>query len=42
MHEVEQARIYAGLHDHHSVIQGRVLGSKVGRQLMQQPFAPVN
>jgi hypothetical protein len=42
MHEVEQARIYAGFHYHHSVIQGSVLGSKVGRQLMQQGFAPVN
>ncbi len=40
MHEVEQARIYAGFHYHHSVIQGSVLGSKVGRQLMQQHFAP--
>jgi hypothetical protein len=42
MHEVEQARIYAGFHYHHSVIQGSVLGSKVGRQLMQQHFVPVN
>jgi hypothetical protein len=42
LHEVEQARIYAGFHYHHSVIQGSVLGSKVGRQLMQQHFTPVN
>jgi hypothetical protein len=42
MHEVEDARIYAGFHYHHSVIQGSVLGSKVGRQLMQQHFTPVN
>src|SRR5579864_8078762 len=38
MHEVEAARIYAGFHYHHSVIQGRVLGLKVGKQLVQQYF----
>ena len=37
-HEVENARIYAGFHYHHSVIQGRVLGLKVGHQLMQRYF----
>ena len=42
MHEVENARIYAGFHYHHSVIQGRVLGIKVGHQLMQRYFAPMN
>ncbi len=40
MHEVEDARIYAGFHYHHSVIQGRVLGIKVGHQLMQRYFGP--
>ncbi len=40
MHEVEDARIYAGFHYHHSVIQGRVLGLKVGDQLMQRYFGP--
>ena len=40
MHEVENARIYAGFHYHHSVIQGRVLGLKVGHQLVQQYFGP--
>ncbi len=40
IHEVEDARIYAGFHYHHSVIQGRVLGLKVGKQLMQQYFRP--
>jgi len=40
--EVEAARIYAGFHYHHSVIQGRVLGLKVGHQLMQRYFAPMN
>lgn len=38
MHEVENARIYAGFHYHHSVIQGRVLGLKVGNQLVQRYF----
>ena len=38
MHEVEKARIYAGFHYHHSVIQGRVLGLKVGHQVMQRFF----
>lgn len=42
MHEVEAARIYAGFHYHHSVIQGRVLGFKVGHQLVQQYFRPVH
>jgi hypothetical protein len=37
--EVEAARIYAGFHYHHSVIQGKVLGTKVGHQLMQRYFA---
>src|SRR5260370_613163 len=41
MHEVEDARIYAGFHYHHSVIQGRVLGIKVGHQLMHRSFTPV-
>jgi hypothetical protein len=40
VHEVENARIYAGFHYHHSVIQGRVLGLKVGDQLMHQYFRP--
>lgn len=38
IHEVEDARIYAGFHYHHSVIQGRVLGLKVGDQLMHRYF----
>lgn len=42
MHEVEAARIYAGFHYHHSVIQGRVLGLKVGHQILQQYFRPVH
>ncbi|MCU1302827.1 MAG: hypothetical protein JWQ87_3111 [Candidatus Sulfotelmatobacter sp.] len=37
-HEVENARIYAGFHYHHSVIQGRVLGLKVAHNLTQRYF----
>jgi hypothetical protein len=40
--EVEHARIYAGFHYHHSVIQGKVLGTKVAHQLMQRFFGPAN
>jgi hypothetical protein len=40
--EVEHARIYAGFHYHHSVIQGKVLGTKVAHQLTQQFFRPAN
>lgn len=38
MHQVEGARIYAGFHYHHSVVEGRVLGIKVGHQLLQRYF----
>ena len=38
--EVERARIYAGFHYHHSVIQGKVLGTKVAHQLSQHFFGP--
>ncbi len=41
MHEVELARIYAGFHYHHSVVQGRVLGFKVGHQLVERYFGRV-
>jgi hypothetical protein len=41
MDEVEAARIYAGFHYHHSVIQGKVLGRKVGRQLVRQYLGQV-
>ena len=40
--EVERARIYAGFHYHHSVIQGKVLGTKVAHQLTQLFFGPAN
>jgi hypothetical protein len=40
--EVEQARIYAGFHYHHSVIQGKVLGTKVAHQLTQRFFGPAD
>jgi PAP2 superfamily len=40
--EVENARIYAGFHYHHSVVQGKVLGGKVAHQLMRRYFRRVN
>lgn len=40
LREVEMARIYAGFHYHHSVIQGKVLGTKVGHQLLERYFRP--
>jgi hypothetical protein len=40
LQEVEHARIYAGFHYHHSVIQGKVLGTKVAHQLTQRFFRP--
>ena len=39
--EVEYARIYAGFHYHHSVIQGVVLGQHVARQVLENFFQPV-
>lgn len=41
MDEVEHARIYAGFHYHHSVIQGKVLGRKVAHQLLERFFTPL-
>jgi hypothetical protein len=35
MHEVEVARIYAGFHYHHSVIEGKVLSQNLAHQLMR-------
>jgi PAP2 superfamily len=40
MEEVAAARIYAGFHYHHSVVEGRELGRKVGHQLVKQFFRP--
>ena len=40
--EVESARIYAGFHYHHSVVQGKVLGRKVAHQLMRRYFRRVD
>jgi hypothetical protein len=36
--EVERARVYAGFHYPHSVIQGKILGHKVGHHLVQRYF----
>jgi hypothetical protein len=38
--EVERARIYAGFHYHHSVVQRKVLGTKVAHHLAQNFFVP--
>jgi hypothetical protein len=40
--EVEDARIYAGIHYHHSVVQGVVLGKKVSDQLSGNFFQPLS
>ena len=39
--EVEYARIYAGFHYHHSVVQGFVLGQHVAQQVLVNFFQPV-
>jgi hypothetical protein len=41
MDEVEHARIYAGFHYHHSIIQGKALGRKVAHQLLEEFFSPL-
>lgn len=40
-HEVERARIYAGFHFHHSLVQGFVLGHKVSHHVTHHYFEPV-
>jgi hypothetical protein len=42
LHEVEVARIYGGMHFHHSIIEGTVLGKKVAKQLATSYFQPLN
>jgi hypothetical protein len=42
MEEVEAARIYAGFHYHHSVVEGRELGRRVAHQLMKEFFRRSN
>jgi hypothetical protein len=39
--EVGDARIYAGFHYHHSVVQGFVLGQHVAHQVLENFFQPV-
>lgn len=39
--EVEAARIYGGMHYHHSILQGALLGKKVARQLRREFFQPL-
>lgn len=41
LHEVQAARIYGGMHFHHSVVQGTVLGQKIANQLVNNYFQPI-
>lgn len=41
LHEVQAARIYGGMHFHHSVVQGAALGQKVANQLVKNYFQSV-
>jgi len=41
LQEVQLARIYGGMHFHHSIVQGAVLGQKVGRQVLKNYFQPL-
>jgi hypothetical protein len=38
---VQAARIYGGMHFHHSVVQGTVLGRKVADHLVCNYFRPL-
>jgi hypothetical protein len=40
--EVEEARIYSGIHYHHSLVQGFVLGRRVADHVAQQFFRPLS
>jgi PAP2 superfamily len=40
--EVEAARIYGGMHYHHSIVQGALLGHKVARELQRNFFQPLD
>jgi len=40
--EVEWARVYAGFHYHHSLVQGFVLGHKVADQVSTRYFRPLH
>jgi hypothetical protein len=39
--EVQLARIYGGMHFHHSVVQGAVLGQRVAHDLVDNYFQPL-
>ena len=41
LHEVEAARIYGGMHFHHSIVQGALLGRRVARQVRREFFQPL-
>ena len=38
--EVDAARIYGGMHYHHSVVEGNVLGRKVAHYILENHFRP--
>ena len=38
--KVNVARIYGGMHYHHSVVQGNVLGRKVAHYILENYFRP--
>ena len=42
LHDVQMARIYGGMHFHHSIVQGTVLGQKVANQLVNNYFQPTS
>ncbi len=41
LREVQLARIYGGMHFHHSVVQGAVLGKRVAHNLVENYFQPL-
>ncbi len=41
LREVQLARVYGGMHFHHSVVQGSVLGEQVARHLVENFFRPL-
>ena len=40
--QLQSARIYAGFHYHHSVVEGSILGTKVADQLTRRYFQPIS
>jgi hypothetical protein len=38
--EVSVARVYGGMHYHHSVVEGRILGRRIARHMLEHFFRP--